>query len=301
MEKRKEFIGIDTYNLMYRAFYSNQTELSHNGIPTNAVFTLSQMLLNILKAHNNITYALAVYDGGENVFRKNICTDYKEGRKEMPENLRLQIPLIKDAAEALGFNNYQPDEYEADDILMVLSNRAAKTGVESSLYTSDKDFLQIVQPNLCVINTANSQVIVYTEEKVIEKYGIRPDQIPDYLALCGDSIDNIKGVDKCGPKTASKLLNLYGNIEGIKQNVDQISGLVGSNLKESITNGTLDSYYSLTKTPLDIPVHLKNKDILYKGLNIERWNEFANSLGFNKLILRENRSKPSANQLHFQR
>lgn len=296
-EAQRDFVGIDVYNLMFRAFHGNKMNLSHNGVPTNAVYTVSKMVQRILGQFDNLHYAVAAYDGGGNNFRKELVDDYKAGRSSMPDELRQQIPYIEELFEILGFNNYRPSDFEADDALGCLGHRAANKGINTVLFSGDKDFLQIVQPNLIVVNPDSRGDTVYDRDGVFKKLGVYPEQVSSYLALTGDGVDNIGGIDKWGGKTAAKYLNEYKTLENLIANADKISGVAGQNLRNAIADGKLELYLKLTTIPLDLPIQLTNKDIFYKGLDVSEWNKFCQKLGFRSLLLEEGYGKPSAKQL----
>ena len=282
---------------MFRAYHGNKMNLSHNGVPTNAVYTVSKMVHRILGQFDNLHYAVAAFDGGKSNFRKELVDDYKAGRSSMPDELRQQIPYIEELLQILGFNNYRPEEFEADDALGCLGNRAAKKGINTVLFSGDKDFLQIVQPNLLVVHPSSAGDTVFDRDGVFNKLGVYPEQVAAYLALTGDGVDNIKGIEKWGKTTAAKYLNQFGTLENLIANSQEISGVAGQNLRNAITDGSLDTYLKLTTIPLDLEIKLNNQEIFYKGLDVLEWNKFCNKLNFRSLLLEEGYGKPSAKDL----
>lgn len=293
----RDFVGLDVYNLMFRAFHGNKMNLSHNGVPTNAVYTVSKMVLRILGQFDNLYYAVSAFDGGKSNFRHELVDNYKEGRASMPDELRQQIPYIEELLQIMGFNNYRPENFEADDALGCLGSRAAKKGVKTVLFSGDKDFLQLVQENLIVVNPSSAGDLVLDREGVFKKLGVYPEVVAAYLALTGDGVDNIEGVSKWGKGTAAKYLNQYGDLNKIIANANDIKGVVGENLREAISNGNLDLYLKLTTIPLDLDLQLTNQDLFYKGLDVKEWNKFCQKLNFRSLFLDEGFGKPSAYEL----
>lgn len=288
-ENGKDVVLIDAYNLFYRAYYGNQSKLTTStGIPTNAIYTVSKMLLNLPKKFSNLVYAAAVFDGGDN-FRKELDAEYKANRSEMPDDLKQQVPYIKRAFELLGWPILQAVGVEADDVVSTLAIRSSKKGFNTYVVSGDKDFRQIINDNLNIIDTMYD--ICYDREKTFEKMGVYPENVAAYLALLGDSSDNIKGIDKLGKKTAAKLLNEYGSIEGIIQNKDNIKGVVGENLREAIANGQLEKSYTLTLVKTDVPVEISKDSISKKSVNIDEWNKFCDDLEMSSLKIK-NSPKP---------
>lgn len=293
----RDFVGLDVYNLMFRAFHGNKMNMSHNNIPTNAVYTVSKMVLRILGQFDNLHYAVAAFDGGKSNFRHELVDDYKAGRSSMPEELRQQIPYIEELLQILGFNNYRPETFEADDALGCLGSRAAKKGVNTTLFSGDKDFLQLVQENLIVVNPSSAGDLVLDRAGVFNKLGVYPESVAAYLALTGDGVDNIEGIAKWGKTTAAKYLNEYGDLTNLIANAGAIKGVAGDNLRQAIENGKLDLYLKLTTIPLDLDLKLTNQELFYKGLDVKEWNKFCQNLNFRSLFLEEGHGKPSASFL----
>lgn len=277
----KDVVFVDAYNLIYRAFHGNQMQLTNkDGLPTNAIYTVSKMLLNLPKNFNNLTYSLAVFDGGGN-FREAIDDNYKANRKPMPDDLKIQMPHIKRAFEILGWPIYQAENVEADDVIGALALRSSEAGFNTFIISGDKDFRQIVKDNLRVWDTM--QDIIYDPNKVYEKMAVYPENVVAYLALLGDSSDNIKGVEKVGKGTAAKLLNLYGNMEGIKNNVENISGKVGLNLKEAFVNGQIDKNIELITLKTNLDIEFTSKQLSKKEVDSELWSSFCEDMNFKSL------------------
>lgn len=277
----KQVVFIDSYNLIYRAFHGNQSNLTNsNGLPTNAIYTVSKMLMKLDKAFPNVTHCLSVFDGGGN-FREELDENYKANRKPMPEELKVQMPHIKRAFEILGWPTYQAENVEADDVIGSLAIRSAKAGFDTFIISGDKDFRQIVSPNIKIWDTM--QDIIYDSEKVYEKMGVYPENVVSYLSLLGDSSDNVKGVSKVGKGTAAKLLTQYGSLDGIKNNLSNIPGKVGENLSLAFSDGTLDKNVELITLKLDLDIKISSKDVRKNSINYDLWNNFCEEMQFSSL------------------
>lgn len=262
-----DVVFVDAYNLIYRAFHGNSSDLkTKEGFPTNAIYTVSLMLLKLPQNFSKIKYGMAVFDGGDN-FRKEIDENYKANRKEMPENLKVQMPYLKELFELCGWPIYQSKEEEADDVIATLATRSSKKGFNTFIVSSDKDFRQIVTDNVNIIDSMHN--ICYDRNKVYEKMEVYPENVIGWLALVGDSSDNVKGVDKIGKKSASKLLNEYGSIENLILNKEKIEGKIGENLRKSIEDGQLQKNIELIKIKLDVDIKITNKDVTLKQIDKE--------------------------------
>lgn len=292
LENGQDVLLVDAYNLIYRAFYGNQNKLTNaQGIPTNAILTVSRMLLKLPKSFSNVTFAVAVFDGGGGTnFRKELDEEYKANRKEMPEELKVQMPYIKRAFELLGWPIIQAPNVEADDILGTMALRAANKGYNTYIISGDKDFRQIVADNLHVIDTMYD--VCYDRETVKEKMGVYPENVAAWLSLVGDGIDNVQGVDKVGPGTAAKWLTQYGNFQGIVDNQHDIKGKAGENLRTAIANGQLHKSLELVLLKTDVEIEFTRKTITPKEINIAEWNIFCEELGMKTLKMFDKKPTP---------
>lgn len=283
---KKDVVFVDAYNLIYRAFHGNQSNLtSPEGIPTNAIYTTVKMLQKLPKQFNDIAYCVAVFDGGGN-FRTEIDENYKANRKPMPEELKQQMPYIKEAFEILGWPIIQAEDVEADDVIGTLAKRAAKAGFNTYIVSGDKDFRQIVSDNLHVLDTM--QDICYDPATVKEKMGVGPENVVAYLSLLGDSSDNVIGIDKVGKGTAAKLLNEYGSMEGIREKQDELKGKVGENMRAAFASGQIDKNIELI-TLKEVDIHITSKDVRMKDLDVDRWVNFCNKFNFKSFLAPERR------------
>ena len=284
---KKDVVFIDAYNLIYSAFHGNQSPMKNqDGIPTNAIFTVTKMLQKLPKQFNDIAYCVAVFDGGGN-FREELDENYKANRKPMPEELKVQMPYIKLAFEILGWPMMQAKDVEADDVIGTLAIRSAKAGYNTYIVSSDKDFRQIVSENLHVLDTMHD--ICYDPETVKEKMGITPDNVITYLSLLGDSADNVIGIDKVGKGTAAKYLNEYGNLEGIRVNQLLLKGVAGENMRLAFSSGKIDKNVQLITLKTDVDVSITVKDVKMKPLNVEKWVDFCKEMNFKTLLAQDYR------------
>ena len=199
---------IDGSSYLYRAFHALPPLTAPDGSPTGALFGIVNMLRATMK--ENPDYVAFVMDASGPTFRDELYPEYKATRSAMPDDLRAQVEPMKQIVEALGFPILCVPGVEADDVIGTLAVQAQAAGIPVMISTGDKDFAQLVRPGITLTNTMTGSVL--DEAGVQAKFGVRPDQIVDYLALMGDAIDNIKGVDKCGPKTAAKWLGEYGTL-----------------------------------------------------------------------------------------
>lgn len=279
----KDVVFVDAYNLIYRAYHGNQNKLTNEaGIPTNAILTVARMLLKLPERFPNLIFAAAVFDGGGGTnFRKELDENYKANRKEMPDDLKIQMPYIKRVFELLGWPILQAPDVEADDVIATLAKRSAKKGFNTYIVSGDKDFRQLVTDNLHILDTMYN--VCYDVETVKEKMGVYPDNVAAYLALVGDDSDNVPGVPKVGKGTAPKLLDQYGNLQGVIDNKDKISGKVGENLREYIENGQLLKSLELVTVKDQLDIKITTKDVTLKEVDVTMWNEFCTELNMKSL------------------
>jgi len=228
-----ELILIDGSSYLYRAFYVPQLKRMQttSGQPTGAIYGTINMIKS-LSAEYPDAQLVAIFDAKGKTFRHDLYKEYKANRPPMPDELRSQVEYVHKGVKALGLPLIATPEVEADDVIGSYAKQAAKQGKSVFVATGDKDLAQIVTKQVHLIDTMKK--VVYDEAGVEEKYGVKPNQIIDYLTLMGDSSDNIPGVPKVGPKTAVKWLQEYGSLEAIIENAGEIKGKVGENLREFI-------------------------------------------------------------------
>ena len=275
-----QLILIDGSSYLYRAFYVPQLKRmqTSDGQPTGAVFGIMNMIKSLMSDYptSNI---VAIFDAKGKNFRHELYEEYKANRPPMPDELRSQIEYVHRGVKALGIPLVASPGVEADDVIGAYAKQAANLGQTVLVASGDKDLAQIVNDKVNLIDTMKK--VIMDEGGVVEKFGVRPDQIIDYLALMGDASDNVPGVPKVGPKTAVKWLLEYKSIAGIIENADNIGGKVGENLREFIPKLALSQELVTIKTDMDLELPLEklkqsepNKDGLieiYQALQFKKW------------------------------
>lgn len=215
----KKLYLVDVSSMFFRAYYAVRPLSTSKGVPTNAIYGFLSMIVKLLKDIQP-DYIAFCFDRPEPSFRKDIYKEYKANRSEMPEDLIPQVPYIKKLTEALGIPMFEQPGYEADDIIGTLAQLAKSNDLDVVIVSGDKDFSQLISKRVTMLDTMKN--IVFTEEEVKNKWGVLPSQFIDYLAITGDSSDNIPGVRGVGPKGAEKLINEYGSLEKIYENLEQV-------------------------------------------------------------------------------
>jgi DNA polymerase-1 len=276
----KKIFLIDGSSYLYRAFHAMPPLTTSKGLPTGAVKGVTNMLHNLRK-ENPDSYYLAIFDAKGKNFRHTIYSDYKANRPPMPTELREQLSPLKEICNAMGMPVIEVPGVEADDVIATLAIEGSNKGMPVIISSLDKDLMQLVKdPMVKMMNTMNKQI--YDEAGVEKKFGVKPDQIIDYLALVGDRSDNIPGVSKVGPKTAVKWLNEFNSIEGIVKNAENFTGVVGNNLRDSIQD--LDRNVELVSLKKDVDIKVTLEELLNAEENIEELNKLFVSLEFNTWI-----------------
>jgi len=243
---------IDGSSYLYRAFHALPPLTTSRGEPTGAMLGVLNMIAKLRKEHAPRRMAV-VFDAPGKTFRDELFEAYKAHRPTMPQDLRSQIaPLLK-IIEAQGLPLLRIEGVEADDVIGTLARRAAQAGERVLISTGDKDMAQLVDASITLINTMSNTVL--DREGVKAKFGVTPEQIIDYLALAGDSSDNIPGIEKVGPKTAAKLLGEYGSLENLVQHAESVRGKVGENLRAGLE--TLELSRKLATIRTDVPLPLE--------------------------------------------
>ncbi len=243
-----KIVLIDGSSYLYRAFHALPPLSNAAGEPTGALLGVVNMLRETLKAQPD--YAAFVIDAPGPTFRDALYPQYKANRPPMPDDLRAQVEPMLSAVAALGFPILRVPGVEADDVIGTLATRAAADGIDVEVSTGDKDFAQLVSPRILLVNTMSRTRM--GREGVIEKFGVPPERIIDYLALMGDAIDNIPGVPKCGPKTAAKWLNEYGSLDAVMTHADAVKGKVGESLRATLSQLPLSRQLATIKTDVDL-------------------------------------------------
>jgi DNA polymerase I len=252
----RELFLIDGNSLAYRAFFALPESIStSDGRPTNAIFGFASMLVKILTDYGQVP-TVVVWDAGMSG-RKEISADYKAQRSTRPDLLKLQWPHLRPLVEAFGYRNISVEGFEADDVIAALTEQAKERGIPVMVVTGDRDAYQLVDDGVRIMSTSRgvTDTKVYDREGVIERYGIPPELIPDFIGLKGDTSDNIPGVPGIGDKTAADLLQRFGDLESVLASVDQISG---AKRKENLTNHADDARMSkqLAIMVRDVPIDI---------------------------------------------
>ena len=259
-EYKKRFVVIDGNHLIHRAFYAIQNPLKTSfGEQTNAVYGFASMLINIIELEDP-DYIAMTFDEKAPTFRHEMHEDYKGTRQKAPDELYAQIPRIHEMVEAFDMPIYSKEGYEADDMMGTLAKEASAMGMEVYIVTGDMDAMQLITPDIRVAfpHKGYRDPIIYDRQRVLDKYGITPEQVVDYKALMGDTSDNIKGVEGIGPVGAVKLLKEYGTLDGIYEHLNEISGGV----HDKLVNGKGDAYFSqkMARIVTDVPNGFKKED-----------------------------------------
>lgn len=267
MKKTPPFILVDGSSYLYRAYHAmSQANLTNSdGQATGAVYGVVNMLRKLLRDYNPQHIAV-VFDAKGKTFRNDMFAEYKAHRPPMPDDLREQIEPIHAIVKAMGLPLLMIDGVEADDVIGTLAQQATQQGINTVISTGDKDMAQLVNEHITLINTMSNTVT--DTQAIMDKYGIAPNRIIDYLALMGDKVDNIPGVPSVGPKTATKLLQQYDSLEGVIAHADEVKGKLGEKLRESTS--FLPLSYQLATIKLDVPL-----DFSPSTLNIQPEDQHA--------------------------
>lgn len=281
---KKTLVILDSNSLLNRAFFALPPMTSQTGQPTGAIFGFTTMLFRIMDELKP-DYIAAAFDKSKLNFRHKQFADYKAGRKSMPEELRQQFEPAKELLKALHIGIFEIEGYEADDIIGTISKRYEGEDLEIIIYTGDKDALQLVSEHTRVIFTRKgvTEVDDYTIEALKERYGLSPSGIIDLKGLMGDSSDNIPGVPGVGEKTALKLLQEYGTVENVLENIDKISG---KKLKENLENHREDAIMSKQLATIDrnVPIEASLEEMRLKDGNPVKLRELFAEYGFKSLM-----------------
>ncbi len=282
----EELILIDGNSLLFKAFYATSYTgnymVNRNGIPTNGVYGFARMVEKIIST--NPKYVIVAFDYGKKTFRNELLDTYKATRKETPQELVPQFALAREYLTAHSITWYEVEGYEGDDIIGTLVDFGEKNNLKVSVYTGDKDANQLISPQTTIYRTVKgvTELDIYNEQTLLDKYGLKPDQFRDFLGLMGDSSDNIPGIKGVGEKTALKLLHQYGTIEGLQEHQDEIKGKMG----EKIRAGMEDALMSKKVATIlrDIPIDVDLEKATYQGYDYETLKSFYEKYDMNSLI-----------------
>ncbi|MBT8079442.1 MAG: DNA polymerase I [Gammaproteobacteria bacterium] len=256
----KKLVLVDGSSYLYRAYHALPKLTSSKGEPTGAIHGVLNMINKLVREEETEHFAV-VFDAPGKTFRDEMFDEYKANRPPMPDDLRQQIEPLIDAVPAMGIPMLRIEGVEADDVIGTLCNAALKEGMQVLVSTGDKDMTQLVDDNITLVNTMSGTVL--DRDGVKKKFDVYPEQIIDYLALVGDSSDNIPGVPKVGAKTAAKWLNQYGSVDSIVEHADEIGGKVGESLRENIEQLRLSQQLATIRQNVELkdsPASLKRSD-----------------------------------------
>ena len=280
----KKIILVDGNNLLFRSFYATAYQgvimKNSKGFPTNALYGFINMMNKIIKDENP-SYILVAFDKGK-TFRHTKYNDYKAGRSEVPEELKLQFPKAKEVLDSMGIMHFEIDNYEADDIIGTLSKRVDNEDeFVATIISSDKDLLQLISDEVVVKLLKSSDYIMMDKEEFKKTYGTEPIRMIDLKALMGDPSDNIPGVKGIGEKTAIKLLSEFNSLDGVYENIDKIKGKTKEKLLDDKENAYMS--YDLATIYRDVPLEFDLEDCKYNGYK-DKFKEDLEELEFYSLL-----------------
>jgi DNA polymerase-1 len=276
---QKRLILVDGSSFLFRAYHAVPPLTNAKGEPTNAIYGVTNMLRKLIADYHS-DYITVVFDAPGKTFRNELYGQYKAHRPPMPDDLRVQIAPLHNLLRAMGLPLIIESGVEADDVLGALAQHAEQQGYDVIISTGDKDMAQLVNEHIILENTmSNTRMDV---QGVFDKFGVRPDQIIDYLALIGDTVDNIPGVPKVGPKTAAKWLAQYENLENLAAHATEITGKIGENLRASLDQLPLSKQLTTIKCDLDLPYTME--DLKQQPMDKEELKHLLTELGFSSWL-----------------
>jgi DNA polymerase-1 len=272
---------VDGSSYLYRAFHALPPLSTKSGEPTNAVLGVVNMLYKLLDERQP-THMAVVFDAPGKTFRSELYSEYKANRPPMPDELKMQVGPLLQAIEAMGIPLLRIEGVEADDVIGTLARQATAAGYSTVISTGDKDLAQLVDGGITLVNTMDNTTL--DRAGVEQKFGVTPEQITDYLALVGDSIDNIPGIAGVGPKTAAKWLQQFGNLETLKARAGEVGGKIGERLRESL--GALDLSKQLATIRCDVELPITLDDLALRAQDAARLRALFERLEFTRLLRR---------------
>lgn len=282
---------IDGNSLLFRAYYAtayggNEIMRTKDGTPTNAVFAFSNMLNKVLHNLKEGDALFVGFDTGKATFRHKEDETYKANRKPAPEELKIQMPIVRELLHSLDIFTFEKEGFEADDICGTASKMLSKDNFEVIVYTSDRDFLQLIDKNVSIhiLKTGMSNIVIMNEKTMPELYGFQPLQIIDYKGLRGDASDNLQGIPGVGDKTAVKLIQEYGSFEAIVEAAKTMKSKVGESIVENAELGR--HCYEMAKILTDVDLPFTSKDLVYEGYDFNKINAFCNKYELKQFINR---------------
>lgn len=289
---KKKICIIDGNSLLFRAYYAtaygdpSSIMRTKSGIPTNAIFAFANMLCKIISSFKEGESIFIGFDADKDTFRKEEFDAYKANRKPCPEELKTQFPISRDLVKALGIVSFELHGVEADDLCGTVAKKASKAGYEVMIYTSDKDYLQLIDENtkVSLLKTGLSNMNVMDEAKMIEEFGFTPLQIIDYKGLRGDSSDNLPGIPGVGEKTAVKLIQEYGSLEKIIEAAQTMKSKVGESIRTNAEQGRICYRLATIKTDVELPFSLD--ELVYTGYEFKEISDFATKYELKQFLYR---------------
>ena len=274
---------VDGSSYLYRAYHALPDLRSPEGYPTGAMHGMVNMLRR-LRADFPAAYIACVFDAKGKTFRDHLYPDYKATRASMPEDLGKQIEPIHEVVRAMGWPILMVEGVEADDVIGTLATQATALGMNTVVSTGDKDLAQLVNDKVMLINTMSNEKL--DEAGVLAKFGVAPNRIIDYLTLIGDTVDNVPGVAKCGPKTAVKWLGLHGSLDGVVENAHSIGGAVGENLRAALDWLPKGRELITVKTDCDMTPHMASiqESLVGRPEDKAALRDFFQRYGFKSLL-----------------
>ncbi|OED13699.1 DNA polymerase I [Burkholderia sp. A2] len=258
----KTLLLVDGSSYLYRAYHAMPDLRGPGGEPTGALYGIINMLRRMRK-EVSAEYSACVFDAKGKTFRDDLYADYKANRPSMPPDLALQVEPIHGAVRALGWPLLMVEGVEADDVIGTLAREAERHGMNVIVSTGDKDLAQLVTDRVTLVNTMTNETL--DRDGVLAKFGVPPERIIDYLALIGDTVDNVPGVEKCGPKTAVKWLSQYDSLDGVIEHAAEIKGVVGDNLRRALDFLPLGRRLVTVDTACDLAPHLDSIEASLKS------------------------------------
>lgn len=299
----KRLLLIDGHSMAYRAFYALPVDAftTATGQHTNAVYGFSNMLMSLIKEEQPTHIAVA-FDVSRKTFRTEKFPEYKATRSATPDEFRSQIPLIHEVLKAMKINEYSLEGFEADDLLATISKQAVKEGFEVLICTGDRDSFQLVNKEITVLYPKKgvSEMARMTPEAVLEKYGLTPEQYPDFAALRGDPSDNLPSIPGVGEKTAAKWIVEYGSLSNLVKKIDEVGGKVGDSLRANINSVLLN--HELTHLLSDVSIDYKINDLAWEDFDTDALRAIFSKLEFRSLLSKlpgKQESAPSAVDITF--
>ncbi|MDA8389447.1 MAG: DNA polymerase I, partial [Gammaproteobacteria bacterium] len=273
--KAPRLVLVDASSYLYRAFHAMPDLRTSTGQPTGAIYGVLNMLRKLRADYAPQALAL-VFDAKGPTFRDTLYADYKATRAAMPDDLVAQIDGLYEAIEAQGLPLLAVRGFEADDVIGTLATQARAAGYEVIISTGDKDMAQLVEPGVVLVNTMTN--VTLDSDAVMERFGVAPARIVDFLTLTGDKIDNVPGVPGCGPKTAAKWLGLYGSLEDILAHQDELPGPAGQALRAAAADLPLSR--ALVTIRRDVPLAVSLADLTPRPPDTERLRALYRHLEF---------------------